>query len=89
MELRKCGDPLYKTNQYLKFINENNEHQIKALADVLSLTTQFIRKNKGVWLVDSRKKPNYENLNNVQRTQINTQIEKMFLENMSSLLIMV
>lgn len=78
MELRKCGDPLYKTNQYWEFINtENNEHQIKALADVLSLTTQFIRKNKGVWLVDSRKKPNYENLNNVQRTQINTQIEKM------------
>ena len=61
-ELRKCGDPLYKTNQYWEFVKTNNEHQIKGLAEVLSLTTQYVRKFGGAWLVNVNKKPNYTSL---------------------------
>ena len=46
-ELKKCGDPLYKTNQYWEFISTtNNPHLEKALSEILALDIQFINKNK-------------------------------------------
>ena len=77
MELRKCGDPIYKTNQFWEFIKtEGNEHQIKALSEVLHLTTQFIRKNNGAWLVNVNKKSNYDELNNDEEHKLIIKLKK-------------
>ena len=77
-ELLKCGDPLYKINQYWEFIKTNNNaHQIKALSEVLSLPTSYIRKNNGVWLVDVNKKSNFNKLKQTEKIDIEEQINKM------------
>jgi len=77
-ELKSCGDPIYKKNQYWeKILTNDNKHIEKALSEVLGITTRTIRKNKGAWLVDSRKNANYKNLTPDQQKQVDKQIDKM------------
>ena len=55
-ELKKCGDLLYKKNQYWEFINtDGNEQLTKDLAFVLSIPIEFIKKNRGAYLVNVKK----------------------------------
>ena len=77
-ELKYCGDPIYKTNQYWEKINtEGNKHQEQALSEVLGLSIDYIRKNKGAWLVDMKKDSNFELLSPQQQQSIDNQINKM------------
>ena len=53
-ELKSCGDPLYKTNQYWDFIpiDKNSDKKlIDTIASVLSISTEYIKKHGGAWLV--------------------------------------
>ena len=44
-ELKHCGDPIYKLNQYWeKIATAGNPHLEKALSDVLNLPVSYIRK---------------------------------------------
>ena len=62
-ELKKCGNPLYKKNQYWEFIDTEKEPEnIDVLSSALNLSTEFIRKHNGAWLVNVKKKSNYESL---------------------------
>ena len=77
-ELKSCGDPIYKKNQYWeKILTNGNKHIEKALSEVLGITTRYIRKNKGAWLVDTRKNANYKKLTPEEQKQVNNQIDKM------------
>ena len=77
-ELKKCGDKLYKRNQYWEFINiKGNQQLLQPLADALSLSPEFILKNNGVWFVNVKKKSNYETLSQEDKLSLDKQITKM------------
>ena len=57
-ELKKAGDPLYRTNQCWEWISvdaDKDKKTIKTLSSILHLPVEDIIKNKGAWLVNSKK----------------------------------
>jgi hypothetical protein len=77
-ELKKCGDLLYKKNQFWEFISTKDNPELeKSLSYVLSLPQEFIKKNNGAWLVNIKKKPNYESLSSQERILLDAQITEM------------
>ena len=76
-ELKHCGDPIYKINQYWEFIETNgNLHIEKALSEILNLPVEEIRKKGGAWMVD-KKPPNFDSLEPEKQKAIDSQINKM------------
>ena len=78
-ELKKCGDKIYRKNQYWEFINiETNPDLLEPLSYALSLTKKFIIDNKGVWFVNVKeKRPNYNELTPEQQKNLDKQLLKM------------
>jgi len=75
-ELKKCGDFLYKKNQFWEFVQSTPEN-IATLSSVLNLPVEFIEKNNGAWFVNKNKKSNYATLNNNQKILLDLQIDQM------------
>ena len=77
-ELKKCGDILYKKNQFWEFIStKDNRELADNLSYILSLSVDYIIKNGGAWLVNIKKAPNYETLTTQERILLDAQIEEM------------
>jgi len=77
-ELKKCGDLLYKKNQFWEFINTKGNTELqKNLSFVLSISVDYIKKNEGAWLVNVKKKPNYESLSSHEKILLDNQINEM------------
>ena len=77
-ELKKCGDPLYKKNQYWEFINTNlHPEYINILSKILSLSDTFIISQGGAWLINIKKKANYESLSSVNKSLLDEQLTEM------------
>lgn len=77
-ELKKCGDILYKKNQYWEFISIEGESQnIAILSQVLSLPQQYIREHGGAWLVNITKKSNFKTLSDNDQKNIDEQLDTM------------
>ena len=81
-ELKKCGDELYKRNQYWEFIEidvkkDKNVDLIEPLSVILKLPIEFIKSNKGAWLVNINKPSNYETLSSLQQESLDRQLFKM------------
>lgn len=77
-ELKKCGDPLYKKNQFWEFIDTKKEPQhLTPLASVMALTEEFVRHQGGVWMVNVKNESNYESLSSDEKDQIEKQIDAM------------
>ena len=77
-ELKKCGDPLYKKNQFWEFIDTKKEPQYLApLASVMALTEEFVRHQGGVWMVNVKNESNYESLSSDEKDEIEKQIDAM------------
>jgi len=77
-ELKKCGDPLYKKNQYWEFINTNlHPEYINILSKILSLSDSFIISQGGAWLINIKKKANYESLSSVNKSLLDEQLTEM------------
>ena len=77
-ELKVCGDPLYRLNQYWEFIETKGNPQVAhALATTLSLPLDTVTKTGGAWLVDIRRPSNFDSLDTAQRQQLNEQIREM------------
>ena len=55
-ELKKCGDLMYKKNQYWERVDDPSAFE--TLSSVLGLSMEYITRNKGAWLVDISKEPN-------------------------------
>ena len=77
-ELKKCGDYLYKKNQYWEFINTKTHPQyVEYLSSILKLSQEYINANGGVWFINIKKQPNYDTLNFEDQQKINSQLDKM------------
>lgn len=77
-ELKKCGDSLYKKNQYWEFIHtEGKPELMNILSNILSISVDFIKKQKGAWLVNVTKKANFGALDSVAKTSVDMQINEM------------
>ena len=77
-ELKKCGDLLYKKNQYWEFINTTTDPSlIEPLAYILSLSPKNIIENGGAWFVNVKNAPNYSNLSGEKQESLNKQLNLM------------
>ena len=82
-ELKKCGDFFYKKNQFWEFISvanldfDLNRDLINNLSYVLSLSVDYITKHNGAWLINAKKKSNYDDLTADERLALDLQINEM------------
>ena len=76
-ELKKCGDELYKKNQYWEFIEAKSSDVIELLSNVLKLPISYIKKKNGAWMVDIRKEANYEMKTSGEKKLIDLQLNEM------------
>jgi hypothetical protein len=77
-ELKKCGDYLYKKNQYWEFINTKTHPQyVEYLSTLLKLPQEYITANGGAWFINVKKEPNYDSLDFEDQKKINAQLDKM------------
>ena len=81
-EIKKCGDIMYKKNQYWEFISiVGNPDYVNILSNVLHISKEEIIKKNGAWLVDVTKKTsNYETLTTEQQNDIDKQLNMMIQE---------
>ena len=76
----KCGDLMYKKNQYWEFIeSRGNPELARVLSQILMLPDdKFVRTNGGAWMVNVTKPSNYETeLTPGQRVRVDRQIDEM------------
>ena len=78
-EIKKCGDHLYRRNQYWEFVSTIGKPEyVSILSTVLQIPQEFIHKYKGAWLVDaSKKEMNYAELETDQKEVLNEQLDLM------------
>ena len=84
-ELKKCGDQLYRKNQFWEFIPVDGQPQmVSVLSQSLSLSPEFIKSKGGAWLTDISKPPNFGTLSTSDKKsldeQINTMIRAKYLD---------
>ena len=77
-ELKKCGDILYKKNQFWEFVSiEGDEQRAALLSQVLGLDIEYIRKRRGAWLMNVKKKSNFAELSDSDQKSVDQQIDQM------------
>jgi hypothetical protein len=78
-EMKKCGDEIYKKNQFWEFIPvvSKTDPMVQTLSTILQLKDTFIVKNKGAWLVNVKKPSNYVSLSTDEKASLENQIEQM------------
>jgi hypothetical protein len=79
--LKKCGDDIYKKNQFWEFITldstTNTTELTRQLSFLLSLPDTYITKNNGAWFMNVKKSSNYEQLNTQEKKQLDDQLTEM------------
>ena len=77
-EMKKCGDELYKKNQYWEFVSiDGNPTYVGILARALSLSSQYITENGGAWLVNVKRESNYTSLSVADQNAVDDQLNAM------------
>ena len=77
-ELKKCGDPIFKKNQFWEFISiDGQPTYLNVLSAALSLPKESIQKRKGAWLVNVKKAANYSELSDSDQKMIDEQLNEM------------
>jgi hypothetical protein len=78
-EMKKCGDEIYKKNQFWEFIPivGKTDPMIQTLAAILQLKEKVIIEMRGAWLVNVKKPSNYVSLNSEEKESLDRQIEQM------------
>ena len=77
-ELKKYGDQIYKKNQYCEFIStEGKPEYIDILENVLSIPREVFERNRGAWMVDVTKAPNFADLSSSDQESIDEQLNLM------------
>jgi predicted NAD-dependent protein-ADP-ribosyltransferase YbiA (DUF1768 family) len=77
-ELKHCGDPLFRKNQYWEFVAASPGSQLaSALASALNVDPQAVRKAGGAWLTDPTKASNIGDLTPEQINSLDSQINAM------------
>jgi len=77
-ELKKCGDLMYKKDQYWEFISaQPNSELSRILSSILNLPMEYIKKKKGAWFVNVTKSSNYAELSPAQASSLEDQLDVM------------
>tara|TARA_B100001057_G_scaffold378319_1_gene383678 strand:- start:4477 stop:8088 length:3612 start_codon:yes stop_codon:yes gene_type:complete len=77
-EMKKCGDDIYRKNQYWEFVSiDGKPEYVGVLAKALSLSTDYVRKSGGAWLVNINKESNYETIEPSEQQQLDDQLNEM------------
>ena len=77
-ELKKCGDLLYKRNQYWEWIDtQKHPEAIDPISAILNLPRDFIQQQNGAWFVNVNKTSNYDNLTDTQKKMLENQLDEM------------
>jgi len=77
-EMKKCGDVLYRKNQFWEFIStEGKPDYIPLLSKTLSISEATIRRNKGAWMVNMTKRPNFDSLADRDQIAVDAQLDEM------------
>lgn len=78
-EMKKCGDDIYKKNQFWEFIPilDSSDPMVQTLSTILQLKEKVIIEMKGAWLVNIKKPSNYVSLTFDEKEKLERQIEHM------------
>ena len=77
-ELKKCGDELYKKNQYWEYVSiDGKPEYVGILSKALSISSEYIRKHGGAWLVNIEKPANFSEKTAEEQKEIDTQLNEM------------
>jgi hypothetical protein len=77
-ELKKCGDLLYKRNQYWEWIStDTNPEASESMSAILNLSQEYIKKHHGAWFINVDKKSNYDELTDADRQTLEAQLNEM------------
>ena len=79
-EIKKCGDTLYKKDQHWEWVPlSGGSTAIDTLSAALGITVAYIKKKKGVWLVDSNQESNLDKLTPKQIMSLDDQLDEMIM----------
>ena len=79
-ELKKCGDSLYRKNQFWEFIRTKDKPElIDSLSRVLSLSVEYIKKAGGAWFINVKNPPNFDALSSDEKVALDKQLNEMIL----------
>ena len=89
-EIKKCGDLIFRKNQYWEWISvDDNKDLIEPLAEALggikinyenklhSNWINYIKRHRGLWLVNVTKPSNYDELSTPDKKSLNDQLDEM------------
>ena len=78
VELKKCGDLLFRRKQYWKWVSIVRKPDIATLmSKVLSIPLDFVKKRKGAWFVNVNEPSNYASLSADEKASLDEQLDKM------------
>ena len=63
----KCGNEYFRINQHWEFKSLTEDSPFSGLAKVIGVPAKTLTENKGLWVVNFSKKPNYESLSDKER----------------------
>ena len=77
-ELKKCGDLLYKKNQFWEWISlDEHPEALTTMSAVLNLPQEYIRKNGGAFFINIKKKSNFDDLSDRNKQVLEEQLNEM------------
>jgi hypothetical protein len=77
-ELKKCGDLLYKKNQFWEWISiEQQPEALNTISAILNLPQEYIRRHGGAFFVNIKKKSNYDDLSDTNKRILEEQLDEM------------
>ena len=77
-ELKKCGDLLYKRNQFWEWISTDvHPEAATPMSAILNLPLEFIRRHRGAWFINTAKKTNYDDLSDIDKRTLEEQLNEM------------
>ena len=77
-EIKKCGDLLYKRNQYWEWISTvENQEALKTISVLLNLPQEYIRRHGGAFFINVKKASNYNELNDNDKKVLEEQLNEM------------
>jgi hypothetical protein len=77
-ELKKCGDLLYKKNQFWEWISiDTYPEALTTMSAILNLPQEYIRRHGGAFFVNIKKKSNYDDLSDTNKQIIEEQLNEM------------
>jgi hypothetical protein len=77
-ELKKCGDLIYKRNQYWEWISTiDNPEALDPISAILNLPREYIHRHNGAWFINISKPSNYNELSDINKKTLEEQLNEM------------